>query len=48
MEIQKDIGEEVIEKLENLLVRLSQISKTMEEKDKRIAELEAKLKSRGA
>ena len=43
MEISKDIGGEVIEKLEDLNRQLERMQKRRLEKDKRIEELETKL-----
>ena len=46
MEIQKDIGEEVIQKLQRALSWIDKTKQELAEKDKRIAELEIKLKEK--
>ena len=44
MEIQKDIGEEVIRKFQDIILGLDRLKVELKNKDKKIAELEAKLK----
>lgn len=44
MEIQKDIGAEAIEQMQEILVGVQNLKQKLAEKDKKIAELEAKLK----
>ena len=44
MEIQKDIGAEIIERLKDILKWIERAKEKLAEKDKKIAELEAKLK----